>query len=196
MHFVVVAPLTSLASPISNNYTVRIASHGSRDPDRSEAGRSWRRADTAAAFASRLQEETKENKRELQQHIYGAGGRGKLTGHQVLQIQLLLLLTLVAQADRSAGQQNGSQQTSTDACPGHNVRPIIDDLSVVAQYLNMEEHTLDTRTTRGREMERMREGESNSPCSIAGSNPRQRLSPSQRTRPYAKDPLRQRPADR
>lgn len=124
------------------------------------------------------------------------GGRGKLTGHQVLQIQLLLLLTLVAQADRSAGQQNGSQQTSTDACPGHNVRPIIDDLSVVAQYLNMEEHTLDTRTTRGRERERMREGESNSPCSIAGSNPRQRLSPSQRTRPYAKDPLRQRPADR
>lgn len=158
MHFVVVAPLTSLASPISNNYTVRIASHGSRDPDRSEAGRSWRRADTAAAFASRLQEETKENERKLQQHLYGAGGGGlgreKLTGHQVLQIQLLLLLTLVAQADRSAGQQNGSQQTSTDACPGHNVRPIIDDLSVVAQYLNMEEHTLDT--TRGRERERGR----------------------------------------
>lgn len=76
MHFVVVAPLTSLASPISNNYTVRIASHGSRDPDRSEAGRSWRRADTAAAFASRLQEETKENKRKLQQHVYGAGGGG------------------------------------------------------------------------------------------------------------------------
>lgn len=70
MHFVVVvvvAPLTSLAPPISNNYTVRIASHGSRDPDRSEAGRSWRRADTGAAFASRLQEEIKENKRKLQQ---------------------------------------------------------------------------------------------------------------------------------
>lgn len=159
MHFVVVAPLTSLASPISNNYTVRIASHGSRDPDRSEAGRSWRRADTAAAFASRLQEETKENKRKLQQHIYGAGGRGKLTGHQVLQIQLLLLLTLVAQADRSAGQQNGSQQTSTDACPGHNVRPIIDDLSVVAQYLNMEEHTLVTTRCREREGENERGGE-------------------------------------
>lgn len=82
------------------------------------------------------------------------GGRGKLTGHQVLQIQLLLLLTLVAQADRSAGQQNGSQQTRTDACPGHNVRPIIDDLSVVSQYLNMEEHTLDT--TRERENARGR----------------------------------------
>lgn len=77
MHFVVVAPLTSLASPISNNYTVRIASHGSRDPDRSEAGRSWRRADTAAAFASRLQ---KENKRKLQQHVYGAGGEENLPG--------------------------------------------------------------------------------------------------------------------
>lgn len=88
----------------------------------------------------------------------GGEGWGKLTGHQVLQIQLLLLLTLVAQADRSAGQQNGSQQTSTDACPGHNVRPIIDDLSVVAQYLNMEEHTLVTTRCRerGREWERGR----------------------------------------
>lgn len=190
MHFVVVAPLTSLAPPISNNYTVRIASHGSRDPDRSEAGRSWRRADTAAAFASRLQEETRENKRKLQQLVDWIEGRGKLTGHQVLQIQLLLLLTLVAQADRSAGQQNGSQQASADASPGHNVRPIIDDLGVVAQYLEMEEHTLDT--SRGRERERA----SYSPYSIAGSNPRRRLSPSQRTRPYAKDPLRQRPADR
>lgn len=149
MHFVVVAPLTSLAPPISNNYTVRIASHGSRDPDRSEAGRSWRRADTAAAFASRLQEETRGNKRKSQQLVDIDGGIGTPTGHQVLQIQLLLLLTLVAQADCSAGQQNGSQQASADTSPGHNVRPIIDDLGVVAQYLEMEEHTLDT--SRGRE---------------------------------------------
>jgi len=34
--------------------------------------------------------------------------RQQLTRHQILQIQLFLLLTLIAQADSGSGQQNGS----------------------------------------------------------------------------------------
>lgn len=132
MHFVV-APL----APISNNYTVRIGSHGSRDPDRSEAGRSWRRVDTAAASASRLQ--ANEQVTTMCPYTSKWSISGQLTRHQILQIQLLLLLTLVAQADSRAGQQNGSQETGANACPGHNVRPIIGHLSIIAQHL--EEHT-------------------------------------------------------
>lgn len=62
--------------------------------------------------------------------------RCELTGHQVLQVQLLLLLAFAAQTDGRTRQQNGGNQAGRDARPGNNVRPVVRDACVVAQHLH------------------------------------------------------------
>jgi len=66
------------------------------------------------------------------------GSVGSFTWHQVLQVQLLLLLALVAQTNGRAGEQDGRQETGSDSCPGHDVRPVVGNLRVVAQDLQIQ----------------------------------------------------------
>lgn len=88
----------------------------------------------AAAFAGRLQWE------EVQLALViitkeGSISKSILTGHQVLQIQLLLLFAFATQTDGGAAQQNRRNQTGRNAGPGHNVRPVVRDARVVTQNL-------------------------------------------------------------
>lgn len=59
--------------------------------------------------------------------------------HEILQIELLLLLALASEADGGSGQENGGDEFAGDGGPCDDVRPVVSDSSVVFQNLKRRE---------------------------------------------------------